>query len=141
VAPNKIRDLQQRFDEGTLRMVQAAQRFVSSIRHRERMLSMRLSSIDLPRFVGDKKDRLNRHYQGLISAMKARLHHERARFGIAAGKIDTLSPLGILQRGFALCRDAKGRIVKNAARVARGDDVYITLATGELNCTVKNIKN
>jgi len=139
VAPNKIRDLQQRFDEGTLRMAQAMNRFATSIRHRERMLSMRLSTIDLPRFVNDRRDYLTQYYQGLISAMKARLHQDRARFGIAAGKIDALSPLGILQRGFSLCRDTEGRIIKNSAEVAQGDSVRVTLASGGLDCTVKNI--
>ncbi len=139
VAPNKIRDLQQRFDEGTLRMSQAMHRYTVSIRHRERMLSMRLSTMDLPRLINERKDRLTQHYQELISAMRARLRHDRARFGIAAGKIEALSPLGILQRGFALCRDARDRIVKNAADVAQGDTVRVTLASGELGCTVDNI--
>lgn len=139
IAPNKIRDLQQRFDEGTLRMAQAMHRYTASVRHEERMLSMRLSTIDLPRLVNDRKDSLMQHYQGLISAMKARLHHDRARFGIAAGKIDALSPLGILQRGFALCRDAKGQIIKDAAKTAKGDSVRVTLASGELDCTVNKI--
>jgi len=138
VTPNKIRDFQQRFDEATLRMAQAMHRFAVSIRHTERMLSMRLGTIDLLRLVGDRRGRLTHHYQGLLSAMKARLHHDRARFGVAAGKIEALSPLGILQRGFALCRDAEDRIIKNAAQVAQGDSVRVTLATGELNCTVKN---
>ncbi len=139
VAPNKIRDLQQRFDEGTLRMAQAMHRFAASVRHRERMLAMRLSTIDLPRLVNDRKDNLAQQYQGLIAAMKSRLQRDRARFEIAAGKIDALSPLGILKRGFALCRDAEGRIIKKAVEVDKGDSVRVTLASGELGCMVKNI--
>lgn len=139
VAPNKIRDLQQRFDEGTLRMAQAMHRFATAVRHREQMLAMRLRTVDLIRFVRNRKENLVQQYQGLISAMHARLHRDRARFEIAAGKIDALSPLGILKRGFALCRDAEGRIIKKAVEVEPGDSVCVTLASGELECAVEKI--
>jgi len=138
VAPNKIRDLQQRFDENTLRMAQAMHRFAVAVRHRERMLSMRLSTLDLSSFISHRKDVLAHTHQALVSAMRIRLHHERARFEIAVGKIDALSPLAILQRGFALCRDAKGALVKKAADVAKGDRVRVTLASGELDCRVES---
>jgi exodeoxyribonuclease VII large subunit len=141
IAPNKIRDLQQRFDEGTLRMTQAMQRFCVSIRHRERMLTMRLSTVDLSRSIHDKKDILKRQYQGLVSSIRARMQSDRARLGVASGKIDALSPLGILQRGFSLCRDSKGLIIKDAAGVSPGDEVRVTLASGELDCRVEDVKN
>ncbi len=138
VAPNKIRDLTQRFDEGTLRMIQAMHRFAGEARHRERMLDARLHSLDLRRFIARKKDVLARDYQGLIAAVRVQLHRERARFEFAVGKIDALSPLAILKRGFALCRDSRGAIVKKAVDVAAGDRVRVTLGSGELDCRVEN---
>jgi len=90
------------------------------------------------RFIRQRTDMLARSYQGLVAAARARLQHERARFELAVGKIDALSPLAILKRGFALCRDAKGAIVKNAADVALSDSVRVTLAAGELECRVEN---
>jgi exodeoxyribonuclease VII large subunit len=139
VAPNKIRDLQQRFDENTLRITQAMYRFAHEVRHRERMLAARLNALDLPRFIAHRTDMLARDYQGLTSAVRVLLHRERARFELAVGKIDALSPLAILKRGFALCRDSKGAIVKRAAAVALGDRVRVTLAAGELDCRVEQI--
>ncbi len=138
VAPNKIRDLQQRFDESTLRMAQAMHRYTSATRHRERMLAMRLNKLDLRRFINHRRDILARRRQELVSGIKARLHRERARFEISVGKVNALSPLAILQRGFALCRDAEGSIIKNAADVVLGDRVRVTLASGELDCQVEN---
>ena len=137
VAPNRIRDLQQRFDEGALRMTQAMQRFAHAVRHRERMLSMRLQAVDLRRIIRHKKDILARNRQGLTSGIKALVQSQRSRFEMAVGKLDALSPLAILQRGFALCRDARGAIVKNAACVDPGDRVRVTLASGELDCLVE----
>ena len=139
VAPNKIRDLQQRFDESTMRLIQSVQRFDYECRHREQILATRIRTVDLRRFINHRREILARSYQGLVSAARARLQRERARFGLAVGKIDALSPLSILGRGFALCRDAKGAIVKKATDVDPGDRVRVTLASGELDCRVEII--
>lgn len=137
VAPNKIRDLQQRFDEGAMRMAQAMRRFCYAIRHRERLIATRLHALDLRRLLDHKKQILAHSRQGLISGTKTCLAAERSRFEVAVGKIDALSPLAILRRGFALCRDAEGTIIKNAADVSCGDQVSVTLALGSLECEVK----
>jgi exodeoxyribonuclease VII large subunit len=138
VAPNKIRDLEQRFDENTLRMTQAMHRFMYEFRHREQMLSARLNALDLHRFIAHKRDVLARDFQGLTATVRVLMNRERARFELAVGKIDALSPLAILKRGFALCRDSNGAIVKNSADVSVGDRVRVTLGTGELDCSVEN---
>ncbi len=139
VAPNKIRDLQQRFDECSLRISQAMQRFTSAARHRERMLSMRLSKLDMRRLMNYRKELLGRRHQELAAAIKKRLQTDKSRLEFIAGKINALSPLAVLQRGFALCRNAEGSIVRKAADVARGDSVRVTLASGELGCRVESI--
>ncbi|MBN1570386.1 MAG: exodeoxyribonuclease VII large subunit [Acidobacteria bacterium] len=139
VAPNKIRDLEQRFDESTLRMTQAMHRFAHEVRHREQMLSSRLRSLDLRRFITHRKDLVARDYLGLTSAIRVLLHRQRSRFELAVGKIDALSPLAILGRGFALCRDSKGAIVKKSSDVAVGELVRVTLAAGELDCRIEQI--
>jgi exodeoxyribonuclease VII large subunit len=141
VAPNKIRDLQQRFDEGAMRMAQAMRQFASGIRHREQMLATRLYTLDLPRHIQHRRDILTHGRQRLVSGVKSRLHVERARFEFAVGKIDALSPLAILKRGFALCRDAEGAVIKKAADVSCGDSVTVTLALGHLDCEVKKVAN
>jgi exodeoxyribonuclease VII large subunit len=50
------------------------------------------------------------------------------------------SPHTILERGYSITRDAEGRIVRDAARVAVGSEVSIHLARGELTAVVKEIK-
>jgi len=139
VAPNKIRDLQQRFDESTMRMTESMRRFSSRVRHREQMLATRLSKMDLRRFIRHKGDILVQRRSRLIAGIRAQLQRNRSRFEIAVGKIDALSPLAILNRGFALCRDEHGIIIKNAAEVKCGDSVTVTLAAGQLNCEVQKI--
>jgi exodeoxyribonuclease VII large subunit len=140
VAPNMIRDFQQRFDEGTLRLKQAMYNHVSKTRHREQMLHARFIRIDLNRVIGRWRESIARNRQAITASAKALLQHARSRLQVAVGRIDALSPLAILQRGYAICRDARGEILKDAAKAAAGEHVEVTLAKGELECKVEKIK-
>lgn len=140
VAPNMIRDFQQRFDEATLRLKQAAANHVSNIRHRERMLHTRLVRIDLRQIIVRWREKVAHNHQAITSSIKVLLQQASSRLQGAVGKIDALSPLAILQRGYAICRDAGGGIVKDAARTTVGERVAIILAKGELDCLVEKIK-
>lgn len=136
VAPHLIRDLQQRFDEGGLRLFQAMRRYGSALRQEERVLSARLHSVDLSRYIRHERESLAQGRYRLAAGAASLLKARRARFAIAAGRIHALSPLAILGRGFALCRDGDGNIVSDASAVAAGDPVRVTLARGELDCRV-----
>ncbi len=53
------------------------------------------------------------------------------------GRLEALSPLGVLARGYAVCWDAdRTRILRDAATVAIGDEVAIRLDRGQLTCQV-----
>ncbi|MCL2878553.1 MAG: exodeoxyribonuclease VII large subunit, partial [Acidobacteria bacterium] len=139
VAPNKIRELAQRFDEATLRMIHGMRSRALDARRRERLLAARIRSADISRLIVYKKDILSGIRQDLTAAMRAFVNDGKSRFALAVGKMDSLSPLGVLARGFALCRDGEGKIVRNASDVNVGGDVRVRLAAGELECEVKSV--
>jgi exodeoxyribonuclease VII large subunit len=139
VAPNKIKELAQRFDEATLRMIHGMRNRTLEARRRERLLAVRLRSADPGRLVARKKDVLSGIRQDLTVSMRGFLNYSKSRFAVAAGKMDSLSPLGVLSRGFAICRDGEGKIVRRASDVRIGGDVRIRLSAGELECEVKSV--
>ncbi len=141
VAPNKVRELQQRFDEATLRMTQAAMRFVTRVRHGQRVLQTRLARVDLNQVIARKSNVLARLEQSLASDMRARLKAERSRLELAVGRMDALSPLAILERGYAICRDPQGTILKDATAVSRGDKVDVRLTRGTIGCLVESVED
>jgi len=51
--------------------------------------------------------------------------------------MEALSPVAILDRGYALVFDSSGKLVKDAARVKVGEDIRARVARGELHATVK----
>jgi exodeoxyribonuclease VII large subunit len=57
----------------------------------------------------------------------------------AAGKLDSLSPLAILSRGYAICMRLPGReIMKESAGLVAGDQVEVRLHRGRLRCDVRD---
>ena len=181
VARDKVRELQQRFDEASSRMDQGIRARIIAAKQRERVAATRLKSVDLRKTYKHKKDVLANDRLKLTAGMRERivavkqrervavtrlksvdlrkiykykkdvlandrlklpavmrtfLNDRKARFAVAVGKMDALSPLAILHRGYAICWDSEGRIVKKASAVRAGDDVRVKLADGEIECRV-----
>jgi exodeoxyribonuclease VII large subunit len=92
----------------------------------------RLDRQDVPR----RLDRA-RH---VLSSLEARLEASargapvpaRARLGRAEAQLLSLSPLAVLDRGYAVVFDGEARVIKDAAMLAAGDPLRIRLARGEV---------
>lgn len=139
VASNKIRELQQRFDESTLRLSQAVLNFTSRLRHREDLLSTRLSKIDLRQWIARRKESLEKKQEWLQNEVRIQLGGKRSKLELAVGRMNALSPLASLERGYAICRDRQGLILRDASVVATGDPVEVRLAHGSLECKVEKV--
>jgi exodeoxyribonuclease VII large subunit len=70
----------------------------------------------------------------------AKLQEGRERLALAAASLDALSPLGVLQRGYAIAQDADGKLVRDAAAVKPGDVVNVRLAKGKLGTRIERIE-
>jgi exodeoxyribonuclease VII large subunit len=57
------------------------------------------------------------------------------RVSLAAGKLESLSPLGVLARGYAIAFDKQGRVIKRASDVSSGERVRVRVSEGEMDCT------
>ena len=62
------------------------------------------------------------------------------RLAAAASKLDALSPLKVLGRGYAIGYTADGGVLDSVSRVAAGDSLQLQLADGTVDCTVTNIR-
>jgi exodeoxyribonuclease VII large subunit len=100
-----------------------------------------LEALDVGRRLDQTHRRLAAAQGGLTAAMVRIRHRAEVRFSSAAARLDNLSPLTVLGRGYAVCWDAtRTRIVRDGSTVQPGEHVRVTLAKGELGCTVDETK-
>jgi exodeoxyribonuclease VII large subunit len=77
----------------------------------------------------------------LVQSVRRPLSAARARLGTVAGKLDVLSPLGSLARGYAIVRRDDGEVVRTAAALAPGDMVGILLARGRARARITDTED
>ena len=102
---------------------------------------LRLEALSLGRRLGRIRARLVSARTDLANATR-RTHTNRAtRLRAAAGRLEVLSPLAVLSRGYAVCWTAdRSVVVREATAVRPGQSVTVTLHRGELDCQVRSTK-
>ena len=101
-------------------------------------LRHQLDSFDVGRRLGVLQARLIAADGRLSGAITHRRHLADRRLRDCAGRLDTLSPLAVLGRGYAVCWNAdRTRTVREASTMGPGDRVRVTLAKGELDCEIR----
>ena len=76
--------------------------------------------------------------QRLAARARTVTDERRRALAGAAGKLDALSPLGVLGRGYSLVRGPDGHLVTDGKQVAVGDAVSVQLRSGRLGCRVES---
>jgi exodeoxyribonuclease VII large subunit len=101
-------------------------------------LGRRLDRRDVRRVTADLAARLIGADGRLRDLVSMRRMGAAARVRELAGRLDALSPLGVLARGYAVCwNEARTSIIRQARAVTPGEGVRVTLAEGELVCRVE----
>jgi exodeoxyribonuclease VII large subunit len=100
-------------------------------------LRLKLETFDVRRRFGALRARLVAGDGRLRSGVGQRQHQAHARLATAAARLDSLSPLAVLGRGYAVAWNAdRTAIIRDAATVSPGDRVHVTLERGEIACDV-----
>lgn len=64
----------------------------------------------------------------------------RQQMGLRAARLNDLSPLAILSRGYAIARDGSGAVVKQVDSVAVGDRLQVQVSDGAIDCRVEGVR-
>ena len=102
------------------------------------VLTHRLSPRSLRAEVLSRRGRLAMAAGLVTRAAASRLGLARERLVRAAGFLQSLSPLAVLERGYAICHDAaSGAVLIEAQTQQEGRDVRVRLFKGALLCEVR----
>ncbi|MEW6730866.1 MAG: exodeoxyribonuclease VII large subunit [Acidobacteriota bacterium] len=95
---------------------------------------LRLAEGDVKSLLLVGRNRLQALEARMNGALADNLAQVGERFRLNVGKLQALSPLAVLSRGYALVRDTHGQLVKQATQVANGEQLQVRLAEGEITC-------
>ena len=76
------------------------------------------------------RERLAASHTHLQRAMERTVQHSAARAGSLDARLHSLSPLAVLERGYALVLDAHGSVVRSTAQISPGNPLTTRLADG-----------
>ena len=93
----------------------------------------RLEATDFRSLIAVKSSRLDALDQRLSRAAQ-RAWKPKANLAVAASKLDMLSPLAVLGRGYALVKDEAGNLIPRAAMVKTGQKLALRFEDGEVDC-------
>ena len=131
---------QQRLDEATFRLERTVRQFLERRYRRWEIASSVVRHYDARQRLAAMRQRLEAQTATLTSAAHARLLAGRAALDRRTAALEALSPVAILNRGYALVFDGGGQLVKDATRLRPGDEVSARLARGSVRARVNSVE-
>ncbi len=133
----RLQDLRLFVDDRMERLQRAFARMVERLRTHHTHLSGRLLLVQPGKAVQQYQSALNQFRRDLTLNYERRLENLRLQLQEHASKLESLSPLAVLARGYAICSRLPDRtIIRKASEVRPGEEVLIKLSQGFLECTV-----
>jgi exodeoxyribonuclease VII large subunit len=128
---------QQKLDDLKNRMDRAERQILEKQHRRLELAAAAVRHYDVRRILVGIRKELDARVAGLAASARTLLLQRRGRLEQLTTQLEGLSPLAILDRGYALVFDSSGMLLKDAARVKVGDEISARLGKGSLTATVK----
>ncbi len=129
----RLQDLMLRCDEWTDRLLQSMQRFLSDSQIEIKFLMERIASPE--NRIAALKQKIKLSETRLQNQMQKAVQFKGQSFTRLAGKLDSLSPLAVLDRGYSIIKK-EGHIIKDMAQLNTGDEIELKLSKGQAKAKV-----
>ncbi len=90
-------------------------------------------------YLNDRRLRLDYTQQRLAAGAQSIVSRRRERFVHLAAKLDAMSPLRVLGRGYTLVQNQEKRVIKSVKDISAGDTVTIGLADGTADAVIQEV--
>ncbi len=136
VVPSQT-ELREKFNNVYSRLYTCANRIAERGRLRLKVLSESSALKNPLGYLDNNRIYLDSLQKSLENSYKSILNQKRQDIAVSASKLDALSPLSALSRGFSLTKDKSGKVVKSVKQLKHGDDIAVTLSDGSVDAVVK----
>ena len=121
-------------------MYSCAARIIERNRLKVKMLGNSVEMRSPMSIVENGRIYLDTLYKDLENAYKNILNQKRQKLAIEASRLEAMSPLSSLDRGFSVTRNKEGGVVKSAAELSAGDEIRVLLKDGSASATVNAVE-
>lgn len=135
-----INQRQQKLDDLTYRLEKSERRLIEQNRRRWERASAAVRHYDARRVLAGIGKDLASQTGNLAAAIRNMLLVHKSRLERLQLQLQALSPVAILERGYALVFDESGKLVKDTTQVEVGDEISARLARGTLTARIEKKK-
>ena len=134
-----VNQLKQRVDDLDGRLGTAQAVHFSRVGERVREAREKLLMLRPDRLTPQSRERVRQLERRIRPALRSHLSRLRERWQARAGLLDSLSPLTVLGRGYAVTLTAAGKPLRSVSQVAPGDPLAVRLQDGRLDTRVEAV--
>jgi exodeoxyribonuclease VII large subunit len=140
-APDMVAQYEQQLDDMQERLLELQHRSLENMDRKSGTLRSRLFASKPQKTLSFLSDRLKSDERILMEKVHRLLSACEAGFAEAAAKLDSLSPLAVLARGYSITyREPSGEIMRDSSQAAAGDRLKVRLHRGSLACIVHKVE-
>jgi len=130
--------LRQNLDSLTAAMAAGLNRQIRSAQQHLNVLSQSAALKSPDAYLQQQRKNLELLTGRLVSAQNQNITRKNQQYIAAVSKLDAMSPLKVLSRGYAMTQNERGKVVRSVKQVELGERVTINLSDGRLSATVMN---
>ena len=132
--------LRQSLDSMSAAMAASLNRQLISARRHLNVLSASPALQSPTSYLDQKRVGLDRLREHLISAETRSIDRKKQGFIGLTAKLDAMSPLKVLTRGYAMTQTEDGGVIRSVQQVQPGDQIQISLSDGRVSAAVTDVK-
>ena len=132
--------LRQTLDSMSAVMINLLTRQLKNARRQLSILSQSPALTGPDQYIHQRRKNLELLRGRIFTAQTRILHNHKQKFIAATAKLDAMSPLKVLTRGYSMVQDSEGVLVRSVKQTKVGDQVTVSLNDGTLTTAVTEIK-
>ena len=133
----RVRDALTTAGAAEYRLQAALREALQAAHHRLGDASRGVSPMQLRSVLTAARERFGSLKKSHEAAMTARIDNAKRQLALRASSLDAMSPLKVLERGYAIAHDEHGRVIREASDVSIGDELRLRLWKGSVDCRVE----